>query len=130
DLVVRYGGDEFTAVCLGCRPGEIEIPINRVQQCLADPSFTVAGDSVPRSVSIGAAVRHDGFDACEPCALLIAAAGCWYRARGARGTSQCDELGRTTEGASTAEFAGAPPSAPLEPDGDDGSATRTRGPIR
>ncbi len=59
DLVARFGGDEFAVICCGCRPGEIDHVVHRLEsgmrQLNEDPS-------IPRPIptlSIGAAVAHD-----------------------------------------------------------------------
>jgi diguanylate cyclase (GGDEF)-like protein len=81
DIVARYGGDEFVALCLGCHPEEIDIPIQRVLQTLASQPFGVGQVSLPVSASLGAAVRHGGFEECNPSDLFAAADDCLYQAK-------------------------------------------------
>jgi diguanylate cyclase (GGDEF)-like protein len=92
DVLARYGGDEFIALCVGCRHGEIQIPISRILQNLNDRGADA--DSGPRvSASVGAAVRHDGFNASEPSDLFSMADQCLYLAKESRGTACWMELG-------------------------------------
>lgn len=82
DLVARHGGDEFAAICFGCRPGEIDIPVARLLDAInrlsipADP-----GGTHMISLSIGAAVMHGAFDKCQPLHLIETADRCLYRAK-------------------------------------------------
>ena len=82
DLVARHGGDEFAAICFGCRPGEIDIPVARLLDAInrlsipADP-----GGTHMISLSIGAAVMHGDFDKCQPLHLIETADRCLYRAK-------------------------------------------------
>ena len=82
DILARYGGDEFVALCVGCRPGEIAIPIQRIQERLAGADFTFDGHEPDVSLSIGAAVRHDDFATATPLELFRAADECMYMAKG------------------------------------------------
>jgi diguanylate cyclase (GGDEF)-like protein len=81
DVLARYGGDEFTALCLGCRPEEIEIPVQRIVQSLNDSPASWQGLSVPLAASVGAAVRHDDFENSDPIDLFVAADQCMYQAK-------------------------------------------------
>lgn len=87
DLVARYGGDEFVAICLGCRVGEIEIPIRRVLTALTDRPVLWKDQTFQVSASVGAAVRHSGFTECDPLNLFSAADDCLYRAKETRGAA-------------------------------------------
>lgn len=82
DILARYGGDEFVALCIGCRPGEIAIPIQRIRERLSSSMFEFDGRSQRVSLSIGAAVRHDGFEDSSPIELFRAADECMYLAKG------------------------------------------------
>ncbi len=81
DILARYGGDEFVALCVGCRAGEIHIPIERINQRLATSKFCFEGTPLDVSVAIGAAVRHSGFADSDPQALFRAADDCMYLAK-------------------------------------------------
>jgi diguanylate cyclase (GGDEF)-like protein len=87
DLVARYGGDEFVAICLGCRVGEIEIPVRRVLNALTDRPVLWKDQTFRVSASVGAAVRHNGFAECNPLNLFSAADDCLYRAKETRGAA-------------------------------------------
>lgn len=93
DIVVRYGGDEFVALCLCCRPGEITIPVQRILDNLSAPSYTRDGLVVPISASVGAAIRHADFAKFEPHDLIAAADQCLYQAKRSRGTAEFVEFG-------------------------------------
>lgn len=98
DLVARYGGDEFVAICLGCRAGEIEIPVRRVLKALTDRTVRWKDQTLRVSASVGAAVRHSGFSDCEPLNLFSAADDCLYRAKESRGAAfrvEFDESSRS-----------------------------------
>jgi diguanylate cyclase (GGDEF)-like protein len=81
DLVVRYGGDEFIALCLGCEPGEIEIPVRRIIESLRKSPVSHDGRRMEIKASIGAAVQHVGFVGLNPRDLFDRADQCLYRAK-------------------------------------------------
>ena len=62
DVVARFGGDEFVALCLGCAPGDIQIPISRLLSSIDQICLTHERESIRIRASIGAAVRHSRFD--------------------------------------------------------------------
>ncbi len=93
DLVARLGGDEFVALCLGCLPSMLTVPIQRLQQSLADINLKIDGHPIRTTASIGAAIRHDGFDGSSPTDLFAAADECLYRAKETREAAWIVELG-------------------------------------
>jgi diguanylate cyclase (GGDEF)-like protein len=105
DVLARYGGDEFVALCVGCRPGEIEIPIQRIFQSLRAAPATLAGRPVPMSASVGAAVRHDGFNDSDPADLFALADRCLYDAKRTRGKAMWKEIQSQGTSESSCSFA-------------------------
>lgn len=93
DILARYGGDEFVALCLGCRPGQVEIPIRRMLKGLRGARFAAGTDLLPLTASIGAAVRHDGFSESRPPALFDLADRCLYRAKETRDSAAFIDVG-------------------------------------
>jgi len=81
DIVARYGGDEFVAICLGCSSGEIQLPIQRIQQQMRINNFDFNGTSLPVTASIGAAVQLENFENSNPQDLFAAADECLYTAK-------------------------------------------------
>jgi diguanylate cyclase (GGDEF)-like protein len=81
DVVARFGGDEFVALCLGCAPGDVQIPVSRLRHGLEDIEVNVDGECVDVSASIGAAVRHGKFQDSVSVDLFAAADDCLYRAK-------------------------------------------------
>ncbi len=79
DFAARFGGDEFAAICFGCRPGEIEIPLQRIQSRVR--SVAVEGVNQPLTVSLGAAVAFPCEDGWNPVDLIDAADECLYQAK-------------------------------------------------
>jgi diguanylate cyclase (GGDEF)-like protein len=79
DYVARFGGDEFAAICFGCRPGEIEIPIRRIQQRMQDLQLDTVEQ--PLTLSIGAVVAAEGENIWRPMDLVNAADVCLYAAK-------------------------------------------------
>jgi diguanylate cyclase (GGDEF)-like protein len=98
DVVARLGGDEFVALCLGCDPGRIAIPVQRILQSLSQIDMSIDGTPIRPTASIGAAVRHDGFAETTPCELFEAADDCLYRAKGCTGSAWIVELGARFSG--------------------------------
>jgi len=93
DVVSRFGGDEFVAMCLGCSPGAIEIPVKRLLDSLSEISMNVNGKLIQVSASIGAAVRHAGFEENQAEDLFVAADQCLYEAKRSKSNSWKIELG-------------------------------------
>ena len=93
DILARYGGDEFVALCIGCRPGEVSIPIQRIQRRLESAEFCHQGVALDVSLSIGAAVRHAGFSEASPRDLFQAADECMYLAKGSSELGFVQEFG-------------------------------------
>ncbi len=98
DVVARFGGDEFVALCLGCAPGDIAIPIRRIQQGIAGMDLVFDGCPIPVAVSIGAAVRHADFDKSDPRELFSAADECLYHAKASAESAWKVELGPDCSG--------------------------------
>lgn len=94
DFVARFGGDEFAVICCGCRPGEIEGPMNRIRRrvrsALGDPSIPQPAPTL----SIGACVVHDMNLVSGPDEILNYADECLYFSkRGGRNRSFTTEIG-------------------------------------
>jgi diguanylate cyclase (GGDEF)-like protein len=105
DVLARYGGDEFVALCVGCRPGEIEIPIQRIFQNLRASPLLLPREPVSLTASVGAAVRHDHFSDSNPADLFAVADRCLYEAKRTRGKAVWKELGSQWKSESTWSFA-------------------------
>ncbi|MFQ5732114.1 MAG: diguanylate cyclase, partial [Planctomycetaceae bacterium] len=92
DVVTRYGGDEFVAICVGCSAEEIALPVARICDALHDISFDTACD-LSVSASIGAAICNPGVNCHSESDLLGAADECLYAAkRHMRGSTFCVDL--------------------------------------
>ncbi len=93
DVVARFGGDEFVALCLGCSAGDIAIPVERIQRGISELEICFEGQPIHVTASIGAAVRHDGFDMSDPRELFSAADECLYHAKASPESAWRVELG-------------------------------------
>lgn len=81
DVVARFGGDEFVALCLGCAPGEIEIPVGRLLHSIDRIRLKVGAETLKVRASVGAAVQHSDFDSSPAEDLFVAADNCLYEAK-------------------------------------------------
>ena len=93
DVVARFGGDEFVALCLGCAPGDIRIPITRLLSSLSEILIPVGDEMVSVRASIGAAVRHGDFSDNVPDDLFVAADNCLYEAKRTKNNAWKVEFG-------------------------------------
>lgn len=81
DVAARFAGDEFVALCCECGPDQVHIPINRIQQAVAQLPPAPDDQVQPITLSIGAAtLAHVGDDATAE-VLLEAADVCLYEAK-------------------------------------------------
>ncbi len=62
DVVARFGGDEFAALCCNCNPSGIAAPIQRLLAGARQLPLPCRQTDLKVSVSIGAAVVTGGFD--------------------------------------------------------------------
>ena len=81
DMVARYGGDEFVAICVACSAADIDVPVRRILSKAA--GLSVPGDSGRRQVtlSVGAAVISDSLETTTSEDLIAAADQCLYEAK-------------------------------------------------
>lgn len=82
DVLARYGGDEFAAICCGCGWNDIDIPVGRVLQEIAEQMNLNVSSALPAmTLSIGAAVIHDVSKHDRPAWLIQQADMCLYRSK-------------------------------------------------
>lgn len=81
DVVARYGGDEFAAICYRCRFADISAPVGRVLQAISNLSIPSKIGRRKITLSIGVAVVSGSFDGVTPEDLIAAADRCLYEAK-------------------------------------------------
>ena len=79
----RYGGEEFAVICPQATPEELEARMERLRRVIYTTSIETQGESVRRSVSIGACACRDAKAVASPSALVAAADRALYRAKAA-----------------------------------------------
>lgn len=115
DVVARFGGDEFVALCLGCAPGDVRIPVSRLVQSIADIRLEVGAESVQVEASLGAAVRHCGFADSNAADLFVAADNCLYEAKKTKNDAWKIEFGTAAEPQQVPVRCPCTPAAATEP---------------
>ena len=83
DRACRYGGDEFALICPQATPEELEARMERLRRKTYTTSIEPLGESVRRSVSIGACACRNAKAVANPAALVAAADRALYRAKAA-----------------------------------------------
>lgn len=81
DIVARYGGDEFAALCCNCRSVDIQAPIQRLQSAVQELSFPDGISRKSVTLSIGAAIVSEDFEHLSQEVLIEAADRCLYHAK-------------------------------------------------
>ena len=81
DVVSRFGGDEFAALCCNCDPSGIVAPVRRLLSIARELPLPRRQDGLQVSVSIGAAVVTGGFDQLSVDAVIEAADECLYASK-------------------------------------------------
>jgi diguanylate cyclase (GGDEF)-like protein len=94
DVLARFGGDEFAAICSACGAAEIEAPIRRVQEAIRSISVPTTDGHRGLTLSIGATIVPAGRNQPTPAQVVRAADRCLYRAKdGGRDAARFAELG-------------------------------------
>ena len=83
DIVARFGGDEFAALCCNCDVEGTDTAIHRLQKALCQLRIPGAPDSHRPTLSIGAVVVASGFDSLSISQIVETADTCLYRAKDA-----------------------------------------------
>lgn len=81
DIIARFGGDEFAAVCCNCEPSSIDAPIRRLLSAVHELPLPSRQTIDRISISIGAVVVTDGFEQLSIDALIDAADDCLYASK-------------------------------------------------
>lgn len=81
DVVARFGGDEFAALCCDCTSEGIAAPVKRLQKAVRKLQLPDCCDARQPTLSIGAAVISSGFDELSVNEFIRKADECLYRAK-------------------------------------------------
>lgn len=81
DVVARFGGDEFAALCCDCDPDGIIAPVKRLQSAMRKLDLPGSCDARQPTLSIGAAVIASGFSELSVEDFIRKADECLYRAK-------------------------------------------------
>jgi diguanylate cyclase (GGDEF)-like protein len=81
DVVARFGGDEFAAICIDCDPDNVVQPVQRLQRGVRNLSVPTADGRRQVSVSIGVVVIREDFENHTPHELLSFADNSLYEAK-------------------------------------------------
>lgn len=81
DVVARYGGDEFAAICCNCHPDDINAPVLRLQDRIRQLIRPAGLQQRELTLSIGTAVVTGGFQDLNLDRVVKAADDCLYRAK-------------------------------------------------
>jgi diguanylate cyclase (GGDEF)-like protein len=93
DVLARFGGDEFAAICTACGREDIEAPVQRVQEAIRSMSVPMETGRRELTISIGTAVFTGCADNVTPNQLIHAADECLYQAKAhERGSSRIVDL--------------------------------------
>jgi diguanylate cyclase (GGDEF)-like protein len=91
DVIARFGGDEFAAICSACGCKDIEAPIRRVQAAIRTLSVPWGTKHRGITLSIGTAVVPDHRRQVTSAELIHAADACLYRAKASGRDRACSE---------------------------------------
>jgi len=83
DIVARFGGDEFAALCCNCDAAGTDTAIHRIQKALCQVTIPGASDSQRPTLSIGAVVVSSSFDSLTISQIVETADTCLYQAKDA-----------------------------------------------
>ncbi|MBI1313588.1 diguanylate cyclase [bacterium] len=98
DVVARFGGDEFVALCCNCDPSSVDAPIRRLLSAAHELPLPYRRGGFRISASIGAAIVTDGFDQLSTDALIAAADKSLYASKQAgRDCAHCVTLDGGTQ---------------------------------
>ena len=81
DVIARYGGDEFAAICCGCDASFVEAPLRRLQQATRCLSIPCGNGQYNLSLSIGVATLKGDSGAVDAAGLVKSADECMYEAK-------------------------------------------------